>query len=114
MEHTTSATELTPVHVEPNGSGGTDVWLRANIATVEVENDDGTTQTMWVADEVHGIVSGTPSASEIEEDFDAWWDDFRRASMTVPERIEEAYAMAERAQAQADFTAILTDTEVGE
>lgn len=113
MYHTASATELTPVLVEPNGSGGADVWLRTNIETREEETDDGT-QTIWEADEIHGTVGWVPTAQEVEEDLDQWIETFERAAMTVPERIEEIYAMAERAQAQADFTAILTDTEVGE
>ena len=111
MYHTASATELTPVLVEPNGSGGADVWLRTNIETKEESTDDGT-QTIWEADEIHGTVDWVPTAQEIEGDLDQWLETFERASMTVPERIEEVYAMAEQAAAQAWFTAIMTDTEV--
>lgn len=113
MQHTQSATELSTVLVEPLGAGA-NVWLRQNITTVEIDLGDGLSQTMWEADEVSGTVDWVPTAQEIEEDFDSWWDTFERAAMTVPERIAEVYAMAERAQAQADFTAIMTDTEVGE
>lgn len=113
MHHTQSATELTSVQIEPVGPGA-NVWLRQNIETVDVDLGDGLSQTMWEADEVSGMVGWVPTAQEIEEDFDSWWDTFERAAMTVPERIAEVYAMAERAQAQADFTAIMTDTEVGE
>lgn len=111
MQHTQSATELSAVLVEPLGPGA-NVWLRKNIQTVEIDLGDGLSQTMWEADEVGGIVDRVPAAEEIEEDFESWWDTFDRASMTVPERIAGVYAMAERAQAQADFTAIMTDTEV--
>ena len=111
MHHTQSATELTSVQIEPVGPGA-NVWLRQNIQTVEIELDDGLSQTMWEADEVSGFVDHVPTAEDIEGDFESWWDTFERAAMTVPERIEEVYAMAERAQAQADFTAIMTDTEV--
>lgn len=97
--------------MEPLGAGA-NVWLRQNITTVEIDLGDGLSQTMWEADEVSGTVGWMPTAEEIEEDFESWWDTFERASMTVPERIAEVYAMAERAQAQADFTAIMTDTEV--
>lgn len=111
MYRTQSATELTSVQIEPIGPGA-NVWLRQNIETVEVDLGDGLSQTMWEADEVSGFVDRVPTVEGIEEDFDAWWDTFERASMTMPERIAEVYAMAERAQAQADFTAIMTDTEV--
>ena len=111
MYHTQSATELTAVLVEPLGAGA-NVWLRQNIQTVEIDLGDGLSQTMWEADEVSGMVDWVPTAEEIEADLESWWATFERASMTVPERIAEIYAMAERAQAQADFTAIMTDTEV--
>ena len=111
MHRTQSATELTAVQIEPIGPGA-NVWLRQNITTTEIDLGDGLSQTMWDADEVGGFVGSPITAEEVEEDFDGWWDTFERAGMTVPERIAEVYAMAERAQAQADFTAIMTDTEV--
>lgn len=111
MQHTQSATELSAVLVEPLGPGA-NVWLRKNITTTEIDLGDGLSQTMWEADEVGGFVGSPITAEEVEEDFDGWWDTLERAAMTVPERIAEVYAMAERAQAQADFTAIMTDTEV--
>lgn len=115
MYRTQSATELTSVQIEPIGPGAY-VWLRKNIETVDVDLGDGLSQTMWEADEVSGFVDRVPTVEDIEEDFDAWWATLERASelasMTMPERIAEVYAMAERAQAQADFTAIMTDTEV--
>lgn len=111
MQHTQSATELSAVLVEPLGPGA-NVWLRKNITTTEIDLGGGLSQTMWEADEVGGFVGSPITAEEVKEDFDGWWDTFDRASMTVPERIAEVYAMAERAQAQADFTAIMTDTEV--
>lgn len=111
MYRTQSATELTSVQIEPVGPGA-NVWLRQNIETVDVDLGDDLSQQMWEADEISGMVGWVPTVEDIEEDFDAWWETFERAAMTVPERIEEVYAMAERAQAQADFTAIMTDTEV--
>ena len=111
MQHTQSATELTAVLVEPLGAGAS-VWLRKHIETVDVDLGDGLSQQMWEADEVSGTIDWLPTAQEIEEDFDTWWETFERAHMTAMERIEEVYAMAEHAQAQADFTAIMTDTEV--
>lgn len=113
MYRTQSSTELTSVQIEPIGPGA-NVWLRQNIETVEVDLGDGLSQTMWEADEVSGFVDRVPTVEEIEEDFDAWWDTFERAQMTDSERIQEAYDLAEQAAAQAWFTAVMTDTEVGE
>lgn len=111
MHHTQSATELTSVQIEPVGPGA-NVWLRKNITTVEVELEDGLSQTMWEADEVSGTLSWIPTVAEVEEDFDEMWEAFEQAGKTDRELVMEAMAAAERAQAQADFTAILTDTEV--
>ena len=113
MHHTQSATELTSVLIEPLGPGA-NVWLRQNITTTDIDLGDGLSQTMWEADEVAGTVSWLPTAEEIEEDFDSWWETFERAGMTPDERIKEAYDLAEQAAAQAWFTAVMTDTEVGE
>lgn len=112
MQHTQSATELTSVKIEPIGPGAY-VWLRRNITTTEIDLGDGLSQTMWEADEVSGIVGWIPTAEEIEEDFDAWWDTFERGK-TDSDRIKEAYDLAEQAAAQAWFTAVMTDTVVGE
>ena len=113
INHTQSATELTSVLIEPLGPGAS-VWLRKNITTVQIDLGDGLSQQMWEADEVTGIVPYVPTAEEVSEDFDAWWDTFERAGMTSDERIQEAYDLAEQAAAQAWFTAVMTDTEVGE
>ncbi len=111
MHHTRSATELTSVQIEPVGPGA-NVWLRQNIQTVEIDLCDGLSQTMWEADEVSGTLSWIPTVAEVEEDFDEMWEAFEQAGKTDRELVMEAMAAAERAQAQADFTAILTDTEV--
>ena len=79
MVHTASATELVPVLVEPNGSGGADVWLRKNIEQSETEEG----QTIWEADEVHIIVSGVPEVEDI--DFDSLWYEADREEMTYSE-----------------------------
>ncbi len=111
MDHTQSATELSAVLIEPIGAGA-NIWLRKNITTVEKELEDGLSQTMWEADEVSGTLSWIPTIAEVEEDFDGLWEAFEQAGKTDRELVMEAMAAAERAQAQADFTAILTDTEV--
>lgn len=102
MQHTRSATELAPVLVEPNGSGGADVWLRANI--MEMAEEDGS-QVFWHADEVHGVVPGIPSEDEVEADFDGWWERLEEASLTAEDKLGKL-------EAQVLFTALMTDTEV--
>ena len=99
------------MQIEPVGPGA-NVWLRKNIQTVEIDLGDGLSQTMWEADEVSGTLSWIPTVAEVEEDFDEMWEAFEQAGKTDRELVMEAMAAAERAQAQADFTAILTDTEV--
>ena len=111
--HTQSATELTAVLIEPMGAGA-NVWLRRNIETVQIDLGDGLSQTMWEADEVSGIVGHVPTAEEVEEGFDAMWEAFEQNGKNDRELIMEAMATAEQAAAQAWFTALLTDTEVGE
>ena len=111
MDHTRSATELSAVLIEPIGSSA-NIWLRKNRVTVEVEVEDGLSETMWEAVEVSGTLSWIPTVAEVEEDFDEMWEAFEQAGKTDRELVMEAMAAAERAQAQADFTAILTDTEV--
>lgn len=110
-KHDVSATELAPWLVEPHGTGA-HVWLRRNIATFEQDLGDGATQTMWEADFVEGDLSRVPTDAEVEEDFDALWEAFEQAGMTDRELLARAMEAAERAQAQADFTALMTDTEV--
>ncbi len=90
------------------------MWLRKNIVHDWRDEPDGSSQEFWIADEVCGMVDHVPEVAEIEDDFDGWWDAFERAAMTDEEKIREAYDLAERAAAQAWFTAVITDTEVGE
>lgn len=104
MQHTQSATELMPVAIEPNGSGGADVWLNRDIAEVELTGEDGTAQRAWEADQAHGTVGRVPTAQEVEADFDAWWDALERASMTVPQLIAE---VAEQGAQSAEMVEVL-------
>ena len=101
MHETRSATELTPVLVEPRGIASADVWLRADIME-DVDDEGG---HYWVAHEVHGVVAGVPDAGEIEADFDAWWDRLEEASLSDADKFEKL-------RAQVMFTALMTDTEV--
>lgn len=111
MRHTQSATELSAVLVEPAGAGA-NVWLRKNIETREIDLGDGLSQVVWEADEASGTLGWVPTVAEVEEAFDEMWEAFELAGKTDRELVLEAMAAAERAQAQADFTAIMTDTEV--
>lgn len=108
MEHTQSATELMPVAIEPNGSGGADIWLNRNITTVEVPLDDGGTQTMWQAEQVHYVSSDIPTAQEIEANFDEVWNEHvGTPSMSVDELAD---ALAELSELDSDNTVMLAET----
>jgi len=99
-----SATPIERIQIEPNGMGGSDVWLHRAIADAAVEDANGT-QVFQEAEEVHGTVQGIPTAEEIGESFDEWWDALEEASLTDAERFE-------RLEAQVLFTALMTETEV--
>lgn len=105
---TISATEPVRVLVECTGAKA-DVWLRDNIEqdTMEqTQGEDVVTCDFYRCDEVHFVVAGTPTVEEIEADFDALWDE--HADDRTP--AEKAQDTADAAQAQADYTAALTDT----
>lgn len=101
MEHTQSATELTPVVVEPNGSGGADVWLNRNITTKEISLDDGLSQIVWEAEQLHYVSPDVPDASTIIEDFDEVWAEHE----PVPD-----IPTSELADAIADLSTTVSDT----
>lgn len=86
MQKTQSATPLDAVLVERNGSGGSDVWLRRNIHTLDYL-DEGGTQTMWEADETHGVVGVSVTRQDVESQFDAYWQRFEDAGMPAHELI---------------------------
>lgn len=117
MEHTQSATELMPVVVEPNGSGGADVWLNRNITTIEIELDNGLSQTMWEAEQVHYIAPNVPDVADILTSFDEVWNDHVGASDVSLNELADAMAElseivsdgADMAQINADAIAELSD-----
>lgn len=100
MHYTVSTTPIEPVHIEPNGYGGSEVWLRKDM-TEFIE--DG--QTMHAAWEVNALIDSVPTADEIESDFESWFERIGEQSMSDAERLEKL-------EAQVLFTAIMTDTEV--
>ena len=101
MEHTQSATELMPVAIEPNGSGGADVWLNRNITTKEISLEDGLSQTVWEADQLHYVAPGVPDPAEILENFNEVWAEHE----PVPD-----IPASELADAIADLSTTVSDT----
>ena len=108
-----SSTEPKAVLVEPRGPMASDVWLRRDIVHDTADMEDGTAVDFWRYEEVHGIMGGHPSVAEVTEQFDELWEQFELASMDERELLLRALDAAEAAQAQADYTAIMTETEVG-
>ena len=108
METTQSATELVPVVVEYTGSGVSDVWLNRNITELELTNDDGSTQPVWFAEQAHGTVAGTPSAEDIEADFNTWWATFEGTTEISLEELADA--LAELSEIDSDNAAMLSET----
>jgi hypothetical protein len=94
MKRTQSATPLDAVQVERRGLIK-DVWLRTDIEEIEVEIEEGLSQTMWEAFEVYGTVPASVTAEEIEDDFDAWWARFEDEAMTDAEKLADARDMAQ-------------------
>ncbi len=92
MQRTQSATELMPVNVEPNGSGGADVWLNRNITTVDIELDDGLSQTMWEAEQLHYVSPTVPDAADVEANFDEVWAEHDSAPEIPASDIADALA----------------------
>ena len=86
MQKTQSATPLDAVLVERNGSGGSDVWLRRNIHTLD-HSDEGGLQVMWEADETHGVVETPVTCQDVESQFDAYWQRFEDAGKPAHELI---------------------------
>lgn len=94
MVHTQSATPLDAVQVERRGLIK-DVWLRTDIEEIEVEIEEGLSQTMWEAFEVYGTVPASVTAEEIADDFDEWWTRFEDEAMTDAEKLADARDMAQ-------------------
>lgn len=89
MEKTQSATPLSTVLIEPNGVGGTNIWLRKNIVEREVQNDDDGTQVAWEADEIFGTVEGNVSKHEVELRFDELWRRFEDDGKPISDVISD-------------------------
>ena len=85
---TVSGTEPARVVVAQDGPVA-HVWMRRNIAkdTKDPEGDQGEPYKFWRAEELSFTVTGSPTAAEIEADFDAVWDAQLQAAKTPAERI---------------------------
>lgn len=103
MHPTESSSVILPVECVPQPDGNTEVWLRRDITETEERDDEGLPHKKWEALEVTGLLPGTHTAEEVEEQFDEYWDELETQSIAIDLRLE-------RVQAQAEFTAIMTDT----
>ena len=101
MEHTQSATELRPVVIEPNGSGGADVWLNRNITTKEIPLEGDLSQTVWEAEQLHYVAPNVPDPEGIIADFEEVWAE-HEPKPDVP--------ATELADAIADLSTVVSDT----
>ena len=122
MEQTTSGTELMPVVVEPNGSGGADVWLNRNITTETGEDGN----TIWHADQVHYTTDGVPDAADILANFTEVWNEHVGAPSISVDELADALAelseissdnattIADIGDAMAELSAIVSDLVGGE
>lgn len=127
---TFSSTELAPVVVAQDGPVA-HVWLRRNIEkdVKNPENGEGDPYEFWHAEELAFTMSGSPTAEEIQADFDAIWDAQLDAGKTVGERIKELTAsgsdnsdalaelgdmVAEQADALAELGDMVTSIKGGE
>lgn len=67
--------------------GKADVYLRDNIETHAVENEDGVVEVQYIADEVH-VETDLPE-SEVEQNFDALWVKGETESKELSDRVAE-------------------------
>ena len=75
--HTRSATPLDPILLEPGRDATTHVWLRKNIAETLSEEAGETSSEpvpMWEADEIYFHATTPVVLEEIEEHFEALWE----------------------------------------
>ena len=109
-----SSTEPAAVLVEPRGPMASDVWLRRDIVHDVADMQDGQAVEFWRYEEVHGVMGGHPSEDEVAARFDELWEGFEVDGLADRALAMRALDAAEAAQAQADYTAIMTGTEVGD
>ena len=89
--HTTSATPLERVTIEPSPGGGAHVWLRRNIIETTAETD-GSTMPTWEADEIYSWWPEAPSIADVEADFDALWASGEQDMATEADRLADVEA----------------------
>ena len=75
--HTRSATPLDPILLEPRRDATTHVWLRKNIVETlsEEAGETGSDPVpMWEADEIYFHATSPVVLEDIEEHFEALWE----------------------------------------
>lgn len=110
MQKTHSAEPLDAVAYFDHGDGTADVYLRRNIGTEIVINDDGGTETVYCADEAHAL---TDKPKEwFDQNFDSGWIEAERASMTSDDRMADIETQIdEQAMAINELAVIMTGGE---
>ncbi len=107
-----SMVEPGALEVVQRPDGLADVYLRRGIEAYEEPLEGGGAQAMWRAEEVHLV--GRYDAAFCELHFDELWEEGRRASMTVPERLAECeQAGADAAQAVAELGVLAAGSAEG-
>lgn len=93
------------------GDGTRDVWLSKDIVQDVVESrmgDDVVSQPCWRANRVHIVTCLTDA--EVEAVFDSLWEQAELDGRGTRDLATEGREAALSAQAQADYTAAMTDT----
>ncbi len=107
-----SMVEPGALEVVQRPDGLADVYLRRGIEACDMPLDGGGVQRAWRAEEVHLV--GRYDAAWCELHFDELWEQARRASMSVPERVEECeQAGADSAQAVAELGVLAAGSAEG-
>lgn len=107
-----SMVEPGALEVVQRPDGLADVYLRRGIEAFDVPLDGGGTQKAWHAEEVHLV--GRYDAAWCELHFDELWEQARRASMTVPERLSECEGVGtDNAQAVAELGVLAAGSAEG-
>ena len=92
MIHTISATPLDQVSLEP-GTTGTHVWLRKNLTTSTIED-----QEVYEADEVYFFTTDPITTEDVTDAFDTLWSKHSvSAPSTEAQLAEVQVALAELA-----------------
>lgn len=109
MDRNRSATELKTILLEPNGHGGTYVWLRKNIQQIEETDESGLSQTMWEADEVSGLLPYTLTMADAETYFDEIWEQLESSAPDIASLKRKLDAVSDTAEGAAKVAGLTAD-----